>query len=93
MIVAMQELASEEQIQSVIERLVELGFEVHRSTGKVQTVLGAVGGATVNFVFMDHFQRVALGHFTIRRLERTYGPAIIRRHYETLAAQYADPGI
>ncbi len=43
MIVAMQERASEEQIQAVIERLVELGFEVHRSTGKLQTVLGAVG--------------------------------------------------
>ncbi|MFI5088002.1 MAG: 3-deoxy-7-phosphoheptulonate synthase [Terriglobales bacterium] len=52
MIVAMQELASEEQIQSVIERLVELGFEVHRSTGKVQTVLGAVG-ARVDFDIRD----------------------------------------
>ncbi|HXP46394.1 MAG TPA: 3-deoxy-7-phosphoheptulonate synthase [Terriglobales bacterium] len=52
MIVAMQELASEEQIQAVIERLVELGFEVHRSTGKVQTVLGAVG-ARVDFDIRD----------------------------------------
>ncbi|MGC2321517.1 MAG: 3-deoxy-7-phosphoheptulonate synthase [Terriglobales bacterium] len=52
MIVAMQERASEEQIQSVIERLVELGFEVHRSTGKVQTVLGAVG-ARVDFDIRD----------------------------------------
>jgi len=43
MIVAMQEQASEEQIQQVIERLVEMGFEVHRSTGAQQTVLGAVG--------------------------------------------------
>src|SRR5258708_39408791 len=43
MIVAMQEQASEEQIQQVIERLIALGFEVHRSTGAVQTVLGAVG--------------------------------------------------
>lgn len=43
MIVAMQEVASEEQIQHVIERLVEMGFEVHRSTGERQTVLGAVG--------------------------------------------------
>ncbi|HTD24681.1 MAG TPA: 3-deoxy-7-phosphoheptulonate synthase [Terriglobales bacterium] len=43
MIVAMQESASEEQIQQVIERLVEMGFEVHRSTGARQTVLGAVG--------------------------------------------------
>jgi 3-deoxy-7-phosphoheptulonate synthase len=52
MIVAMQERASEEQIQAVIERLVELGFEVHRSTGKLQTVLGAVG-ARVDFDIRD----------------------------------------
>src|SRR5579864_1931121 len=43
MIVAMQEKASEEQIQQVIERLITMGFEVHRSTGERQTVLGAVG--------------------------------------------------
>ena len=43
MIVAMQESAAEEQIQQVIERLIEMGFEVHRSTGERQTVLGAVG--------------------------------------------------
>src|SRR5579859_7593148 len=43
MIVAMQEKASEEQIQQVIERLIGMGFEVHRSTGERQTVLGAVG--------------------------------------------------
>jgi 3-deoxy-7-phosphoheptulonate synthase len=43
MIVAMQDLATEEQIQAVIDHLVTLGFEVHRSTGARQTVLGAVG--------------------------------------------------
>src|SRR5579864_510848 len=48
MIVAMQESATEEQIQQVIEHLVKLGFEVHRSTGVRQTVLGAVG-AQVDF--------------------------------------------
>jgi 3-deoxy-7-phosphoheptulonate synthase len=43
MIVAMQEAASEEQIQHVIDQLVQMGFEVHRSTGARQTVLGGVG--------------------------------------------------
>jgi 3-deoxy-7-phosphoheptulonate synthase len=43
MIVAMQDSASEDQIQAVIDHLVTLGFEVHRSTGARQTVLGAVG--------------------------------------------------
>jgi len=39
----MQASASEEQIQHVIDRLVALGFDIHRSTGASQTVLGAVG--------------------------------------------------
>jgi 3-deoxy-7-phosphoheptulonate synthase len=43
MIVAMQEGADEPLIQQVIEHLVKLGFEVHRSTGAKMTVLGAVG--------------------------------------------------
>jgi len=43
MIVAMQEGADEALIQQVIEQLVKLGFEVHRSTGARMTVLGAVG--------------------------------------------------
>src|SRR3954449_7151454 len=38
----MAELANEEQIQQVIERLVEMGFGVHRSTGAKQSVLGVV---------------------------------------------------
>jgi len=43
MVVVMQSEASEEQIQHVIDRLVELGFDIHRSTGATYTVLGAVG--------------------------------------------------
>src|SRR5437588_3889716 len=43
MIVAMQEGANREQVQHVIDRLVGLGFEVHRSTGERHIVLGAVG--------------------------------------------------
>jgi len=39
----MQEGAREEQIQHVIDRLVSMGFDIHRSTGASQTVLGAVG--------------------------------------------------
>ena len=44
MVVVMQERASEEQIQHVIATLVERSFDVHRSTGALKTVLGAVGG-------------------------------------------------
>jgi len=40
----MQEQASEDQIQYVIATLVDKEFDVHRSTGSLKTVLGAVGG-------------------------------------------------
>src|ERR671928_694538 len=43
MVVVMQERATEEQIAKVVARLVEMGMDVHRSTGVERTVLGAVG--------------------------------------------------
>jgi 3-deoxy-7-phosphoheptulonate synthase len=43
MIVAMQEKATDEQIQAVVERMVGVGFNVHRTTGAVQTILAGVG--------------------------------------------------
>jgi len=48
MIVAMQESATEEQIQRIIEHLIRMGFSVHRSTGARQTVVAAVG-ARIDF--------------------------------------------
>jgi EcsC protein family len=53
-----------------------------RSAASALPVIGAVGGATVNVIFMNHFQRVARGHFAIRYLERRYGPAVVRRLYD-----------
>lgn len=47
-------------------------------------VLGAIGGAAVNAAFMDHFQSLAHGHFTVRRLERAYGRDAVRAAYEEL---------
>jgi 3-deoxy-7-phosphoheptulonate synthase len=44
MIIVMQQGATEPQIQAVIDGLVEMGFDVHRSTGVIHTVLGGVGG-------------------------------------------------
>jgi 3-deoxy-7-phosphoheptulonate synthase len=44
MVVVMQERASEAQVARVVAQLVEMGFDVHRSTGALRTVIGAVGG-------------------------------------------------
>jgi hypothetical protein len=47
-------------------------------------VVGALGGAAVNVVFIDHFTEVARGHFAVRRLERVHGPAAVRAAWATL---------
>jgi 3-deoxy-7-phosphoheptulonate synthase len=43
MVIVMEQNAPEAQVQKVIETLVEAGYDVHRSTGAVHIVLGAVG--------------------------------------------------
>ncbi|HSE97291.1 MAG TPA: 3-deoxy-7-phosphoheptulonate synthase, partial [Blastocatellia bacterium] len=48
MIIVMEENATDEQISHVIERLVKLGFDIHRSTGVRHTVLGAVGSLVID---------------------------------------------
>lgn len=44
-------------------------------------VIGAAGGALINTIFINHFQAMARGHFIVRRLERTYGPALVKETY------------
>jgi hypothetical protein len=51
-------------------------------------VVGALGGAAVNYAFIEHFQEVARGHFTVRRLERVYGKNVVRTEYERLAQDH-----
>src|SRR5580765_2449952 len=43
MVVVMEERATEKQIEQVVARLVDMGMDVHRSTGVTRTVLGVVG--------------------------------------------------
>jgi hypothetical protein len=51
-------------------------------------VAGAVGGAAVNLAFIEHFQDVARGHFTVRRLERVHGAEIVRAEYDRLKMDF-----
>jgi hypothetical protein len=50
-------------------------------------ILGAAGGATINALFMDHFQNMARGHFIVRRLERQYGADTIEQEYKRLSGE------
>lgn len=54
-------------------------------------LIGALGGASINVVFLDHFQNIARGHFLVRRLERKYGSEVIRGYYAGMAARVLPP--
>ena len=58
-----------------------------KAAAQMVPLIGAVGGATINTIFIDHFQSVARGHFAVRRLERKYGEAAVRDKYRELVAQ------
>lgn len=55
-----------------------------RAATQIMPVVGAVSAASLNTVFMHHFQSMARAHFTVRRLERRYGEAFVRTQYEAL---------
>ncbi len=54
-------------------------------------VAGAVAGSSLNVLFMAHFQKMARGHFTIRRLEAKYGTAEVQDIYRSIALKIAAP--
>ncbi len=47
-------------------------------------VVGAATGGTINYIFVHHFQKMATAHFTIRRLERTYGEDVVKEAYDAI---------
>lgn len=55
-----------------------------KAAAQAVPVIGAVSGAVINTLFMDHFQDMAKGHFTYLRLERKYGKDVVESAYQKL---------
>ena len=55
-----------------------------KAAAQAVPVVGAIGGAVINTLFIDHFQDMARGHFIVRRLERAHGADEVKRLYATL---------
>jgi hypothetical protein len=61
------------------------GLEVtEKAAAELVPIAGAAGGLALNVLFNEHFQGIAEGHFTVRRLERQYGHEAVREAYESL---------
>ncbi len=72
-------------LRFIVQVAARYGLVVSEKTAaQALPLLGAVGGAALNTLFMDHFQDVARGHFIVRRLERAYDREIVRRTYAEL---------
>jgi hypothetical protein len=56
-----------------------------KAAAQTVPLLGAMTGAAINVAFVQHFQALARGHFTVRRLERLYGPEIVYGEYARMA--------
>src|SRR5262245_51426343 len=77
MVVVMKERATEAQIDSVISRLIELGMDVHRSSGATRTVLGVVGAHKVEkelIEILDGVHEVLRISEPYKRASRTFKP-------------------
>ena len=47
-------------------------------------IIGAVSGASVNWLFIRHYQKMAKAHFSIRALERKYGDRVVENLYKDI---------
>ena len=64
-------------IVTVAERF---GIQVtEKVVAQLVPVIGAAGGASINWIFTTHYQNIAQGHFIIRRLERKYGRETVEK--------------
>ncbi len=58
-----------------------------KAAAEAVPIVGAAGGATVNLLFMSHFQSMARGHFIIRSLERKWGDEVVKKEYERITEE------
>ncbi|WP_370631370.1 EcsC family protein [Methylosinus sp. Sm6] len=58
-----------------------------KAAAQAVPLIGALSGAAINLAFIRHFQRLAQGHFTVRRLERVYGREIVYGEYARMAGR------
>jgi hypothetical protein len=63
-----------------------------KAAAQMVPVAGALSGATLNLIFLHHYQNVAKGHFMVRRLERRHGIERIKAEYQRLIQEDAKAG-
>lgn len=80
----------EEPLRKAIENLIK-NISVkyasrisEKAAAMAMPAIGAAGGAVINLMYTSHYQNMALGHFTVRRLEREYDSETVQSEYEKI---------
>ena len=60
-----------------------------KAAAQALPIVGAASAALINLLFIDHFQDMAGGHFTVRRLERKYDRATVKAIYDSVPSRLA----
>lgn len=82
-----QPAISTKEAGSILAKLIDniaqrFGFVLTEKTAaQIVPVIGAVAAATLNIMFIDFYQDMAKGHFTVKRLEKKYGEEVIKQVY------------
>jgi hypothetical protein len=72
-------------VRLVTSIAVRFGVAVEdKAMAQLVPLIGAAGGALINQIFISHFQEMAEGHFTVRRLERAHGTEAVQQAYGRL---------
>lgn len=62
------------------------GIQVtEKAAAQAIPIIGAGAGATLNLLFIDHFQDMARGHFIVKKLEKRYSPEFIEAQYISIS--------
>lgn len=71
-------------IVKLISKIAErFGISIsEKAAAQSMPFIGGGIGVVINDIFIAHYQDMARGHFTVRRLERKYGKEIVRKTYE-----------
>ncbi len=71
-------------VRLMIQLAERFGIQVsEKVAAQAVPVIGAAGGAVINYIFIEHFQNMARGHFTVRQMERQYGTETVKNVYES----------
>lgn len=77
---------AQEEAPALVKMIIQIAERysitvTEKAAAQLMPVIGGIGGALINTIFISHFQDVARGHFTVKRLEGELGSTEVKQRY------------